>query len=212
MKMNLNKALKGLSTGLMLGISSFFYSPKVNADTWEIFLCNKFHNSATDQDLNDNFFARVDDLSLDSYTLGDDILNPPPVPGDYSDLTTLVDGNRLMTDSRAPIPLFSSKKWNLDLILGNQIFTPISGTNTIISDLSQFPSNYLAFLNDYGTDSSRTTLIGSTDLRAIPNYEFPTSGLGIVRYLQLDVSNVPEPSTFALVGVGIAGFLLRRKR
>ena len=208
MKKGLSKVIAGLALG-----ASLAYSPIARAETWEINLCNKFVDS-TGNELMDNFFPAVDNSASDSYVLGEDTLNPPPVPGDYSELSSVVDGDRLMVDKRAPIPFSSSKTWNLDLILANPSFTPMSGTNNIKPvDISQVPADYLIILKDYGTDSSRMSLVNSVDMRATTNYSFSASGLGIVRYLDLTVTNVPEPSAATLVGFAAwIGYLASRKR
>ncbi len=195
----------------LIGASGLLCSADIaKADNWEIYLCNRFHSDSGDS-LNDNFYAGVTDFSNDGYDLGDDILNPPPVPGEYSDLTTLVDGNRLMVDNKSPIPFLTSKNWPIDLIVGNPSFTIMSGDNLVIWDISQVPSFYSIHLNDYGSDSSRTALMNSIDMRSNLDYQFPVNGVGIVRYLDLEVQNVPEHSGI-LSGIGIIGYLSRRKR
>lgn len=212
MENSIKKISRGIGILTLVGASAYLSPPQAKAADPNIYLCNRFRNTATDQELNDNFFAFISPSSTDNYDLGDDILNPPPVPGDYSDLSTLVDGFRLMEDKRSPIPLFSTKTWPLDLILGNQTFTQMSGENTIVSDLSQIPSIYNVSLIDYGLDAARTLPINIVDLRTTPDYQFPLSGIGISRYLDLSVEHIPEPSTGLLGAAGAAAYLASRKR
>lgn len=214
--MKLNRVNRGAVAGLVgitLGLSSLF-SSSAKASTFEIPIFNKFYIAATGEELNDDFYARVRSDSSDGYDLGDDILNPPPFPGDFVDLTTLVDGNELMVDSMAPIFPFSSKRWELDLTLGNPIAPSIlSGNNNISWDLIQVPLFYELHLRDYGTDLTRTSLIDGTNMRDVNSYEFFATGLGIVRYLSLDVTNnFPEPSSLAVLGAVGAGYLMSRRR
>lgn len=191
----------------LLGVSALFLSPK-EVKAWEVPLCNRFNTSSGIS--SDYLFIGVSPIASDNFLIGEDSINPPPIDEDFGDLTSLVDGYRLMSDIRGQI-LSLTKSWYPDLIVGSETSPSLSGTNLVIADLSNLPGGYGIHLLDYGNDFSRTSPLAIHDFRADPNYFFPVvDQFGLARALEVRVT-IPEPSAGLLALTGV-GFLARRQR
>ena len=170
---------------------------------WEV----EFTNSLSGY--NDRFFGSMDSEATDGYEITHDLLQPPAPPSGGVKMISIVDGWVLTKDCRGNFP----NTWNIILAAEDNLFVGFTGTNKIIWDYFNVPEPIYLLLNDYGTDSTRTNLIASINLRNNDEYVFYiNNALYIYRYLELE-AHAPEPSTLGLIGAGgLVGLLSIRKK
>ena len=212
MKKRASKTAGYIASGLLVA-STLLYSPK-EARGWQIPLCNRLQTSSALS--SDYFFVGISNTATDVFDLGTDLINPPPIgegEEDFGDLSTLVDGYRLMSDIKGPIYPSPTKSWPIDLIVGSPGDSPVFGSNTIMADLLNFPDGYIIHLIDYGIDFSRISPIAIHDFRANPNYIFEVNDqFGPARALEVRVT-IPEPSSLlGIVGGSIGALTYRQRR
>jgi len=147
---------------------------------WEVVFSNTLDNYP------DSFTAGTKEGASDGHD-GLDVLQQPATPsGAYIQMRTRVDDKSLTKDYMAELVVGVAKTWEIrKLINGIVEEDEIDEEDILTWDYTGVPSDIGLILIDYGTDSSRTTIVETIDLRGEDYYSFDVSktGPGTFRYI-----------------------------
>ncbi len=144
----------------------------------------------------DSFNAGVGTGASDGYG-SEDILQPPPSPSGI-EMKTIVDLVALTKDYR--LDDSATKIWEIKLKAQDQTGVGFTGKNTISWFLADIPDDVRLLMIDYGTDSAKTNVVNTIDLKVDPDnkYRFEVSGAdGTYRYLELIARQVSPSDNIA---------------
>jgi hypothetical protein len=164
------------------------FSISVSA-SWEV----KFSDNLGDY--SSVFIAAVDEGAIDGYGNMDVLQQPAPPSGAYIQMRTRVDDNSLAIDYRAEPEPGVVKTWEIrKLIKGIGEEDETNEEDTLTWELLDVPSNIELKLIDYGTDSGKTTVVETIDLKENSDYSFDVTktGPGTFRYIDVTVTNTEE--------------------
>ena len=131
----------------------------------------------------DDFILGVGKPAKDIYD-STDILKAPMAPGKSIIIQSVVNNRALAGDYRADITIGTSKKWKLTLIASDAV--GIGGNETLTWDLEKVPRKVKLTLIDYGTDSTRSKIVKTINIKTISSYSFNVPNkVGAYRYIDI---------------------------
>lgn len=173
---------------VLLSIFLVVLSISVSA-SWEV----KFTNDLSGDYTPDTFTAGIKEGATDDYDFGIDLpqIGNPPSRG-YIQMRTRVDDNSLTKDYRAELEPGAVKTWEIrKLIKGIEEEDEIDEEDTLTWELIDVPANIELKLIDYGTDSGKTTVVETINLKEDDSYLFDVvkTGPGTFRYIDFIATN-----------------------
>lgn len=147
--------------------------------------------------LKSDFYARTNSNSIEGKD-GYDMLTQSLPSGDYAQFYSAITGSNLMVDSWSA----STNPRTLNLVY----HASTSQTGTLTLSWTTMSGSYEGTLNDYGADSTRTTSVGSADMRSVSSYSVSVTNMQN-RYmiLVIDAYTAPSSGTTTTGGSGGGG-------
>ena len=124
--------------------------------------------------------------------MADKVQGLPPPSGDWVQASTTVGAYNLTKDGQPYHPYdindanLPDNTWDVNLKAFDNVYVGLSGTDSLAWIIDCSDSNIKLSLIDYGTDSGRTNIVKTIDLKTTNSYNIDVSGImGPYRYLDL---------------------------
>jgi hypothetical protein len=137
----------------------------------------------------------------------------------YTPGTSTISGNEGPGDLIFGTPAFGDYTGSTQFTLtGTVISAPSAGFTVLLEDSTGDTATALFDWADFiggATISSTFTPVGGFDISDVINWNLVSGGSGEAvnaTFSSLSATTIPEPSTYALMGLGLAGLLIYRRR